>query len=98
MKVLDILHIPVKHILKQAAARSLIPTPFQYKVYSPLQPACAYGWFPLLIIPDPALEHIKGNCSLNWQSSLGFQFSHSLLSLNIHPFFKYLNRNFLFDF
>jgi len=64
------LHISVKLILRQAATWSLIPTPFQLKVYLPLQLAGSTGLPSLLIIPDPCLVYIKGYYIINDQLSV----------------------------
>jgi len=45
--MLNLLDIPDNLILRQAATWLIIPTRFQRKVYSTLQPL---GWFPMLIL------------------------------------------------
>jgi len=50
--MLNFFHIPIKLISRQAANWSLIPRPFQRKVYLSLHSAGGIGLFPLLITPD----------------------------------------------
>jgi len=54
-KMFSRLHNPAKLILRQAAARALIPTLFQHKVYLSFQPVGFLVEPLLLIIPDPCL-------------------------------------------
>jgi len=53
--MLNLFHNTIKPILRQAAAWSPIPTPFQRKVYSTLQPASATGGSPFDLNSDPTL-------------------------------------------
>jgi len=64
------LHIPVQLILRQPAAWSLIPTPFQGKVSSTLQPVGGTGWSPFIILYDPPLLYTKDCRSINKQFSI----------------------------